>query len=428
MIDRLFAVATPSKNTTVLDPGCGDGAFIDGLIRWCQSHGLAIPNITGVENHPGRAETAREKFKRYPSISIENRDFLIGGHTQYDYVIGNPPYVSILQILEHERELYRARYQSARGRFDLYILFFEEALRHIKPGGRLVFITPEKYLYVNTCTALRTVLTQHRMIEITLVNENAFKGLVTYPTVTTIDKVKPAGTTVFTDRDGISMNILLPKNGSSFLPAMGNHKSDTGGTKLEDICIRISCGIATGADEVYVVPLSDLPKSLERFSHPTISGRQLINNRPIRIDEVMLIPYDKHGKLIQESRLGTLAKKLSAHRENLLKRVCAKRKPWYAFHDNVPFGDMLLPKILCKDITKTPHFWADHDGSLVPRHSVYYIVPKDPDVLDALIEYLNGANAQAWLQANCQRAANGFLRVQSSVLRKLPIPETILKE
>ncbi len=85
-------------------------------------------------------------------------------------------------------------------------------------------------------------------------------------------------------------------------------------------------------------------------------------------------------------------------------------------------SDLLRPKILCKDISKKPCFWADKDAKFVPRHSVYYIVPNDPEIIDELVDYLNSIEAQNWLEDHCHRAANGFLRLQSTVLKKLPVP------
>jgi hypothetical protein len=75
---------------------------------------------------------------------------------------------------------------------------------------------------------------------------------------------------------------------------------------------------------------------------------------------------------------------------------------------------MLRPKLLCKDITETPFFVVDRAGELVPRHSVYYIVPYDSAALQPLEEYLNSDEAGAWLRAHCQRAANGYLPVAES--------------
>jgi len=74
-----------------------------------------------------------------------------------------------------------------------------------------------------------------------------------------------------------------------------------------------------------------------------------------------------------------------------------------------------------------PHFWIDHTGEFVPRHSVYYIVPKNEEDLEFLCEYLNSEEARSWLEGHCQRAANGFIRLQSSVLKHLPIPKSILR-
>lgn len=69
-----------------------------------------------------------------------------------------------------------------------------------------------------------------------------------------------------------------------------------------------------------------------------------------------------------------------------------------------------------------PGFWFDRKGTLVPQHSVYYIVPNDPLKLDDLATYLNSAESRRWLVAHCQRAAQCYLRMQSTILKKLPVP------
>jgi adenine-specific DNA-methyltransferase len=95
---------------------------------------------------------------------------------------------------------------------------------------------------------------------------------------------------------------------------------------------------------------------------------------------------------------------------------------WYAFHDNLPLPDLLQPKLLCKDITAEPFFVVDRTGEIVPRHSLYYLVPHDPARLDAWADWLNSEPVRAWLRAHTQRAANGFFRMQSHVLKQIPVP------
>jgi hypothetical protein len=77
----------------------------------------------------------------------------------------------------------RKRYTTAVGRFDLYLLYFERALSLLHPSGRLVFITPEKFLYVETAAPLRRLLASHGIDEIRMVDENTFPNLTTYPTI-----------------------------------------------------------------------------------------------------------------------------------------------------------------------------------------------------------------------------------------------------
>jgi hypothetical protein len=90
--------------------------------------------------------------------------------------------------------------------------------------------------------------------------------------------------------------------------------------------------------------------------------------------------------------------------------------------------DMLRPKILCKDISATPQFWVDWAGDIVPRHSVYYLVPPDLHALHVLLKHLESPAAHEWLRDNCQRAANGYLRLQSRVLQRMPLPGSVVSE
>jgi hypothetical protein len=139
----------------------------------------------------------------------------------------------------------------------------------------------------------------------------------------------------------------------------------------------------------------------------------------------MLIPYDQRGNLLPLEQLGGLQGYLlrAEVRKRLLGRTCVARKPWYAFHETPRLSELLRPKILCKDIGETPRFWLDRKGELVPRHSVYYIVPRSPASLDAIVQHLRSTASQEWLHHHCQRAASGFIRLQSHVLKNLPVPE-----
>lgn len=428
MVEKLFQRRPPTADARLLDPGCGRGAFIEGVVRWCAKHRRPTPVLVGIESNPEHVAAARHRLQGFARIDIRQSDFLTPGSGRFDYIIGNPPYVPITGLTETERNRYRSRFKTASGRFDLYLLFYEQALRQLNPGGRLVFITPEKFLYVDTAQPLRDILRSVRVEELHFADEQTFAGLVTYPLISTVTASRPVRRTRVIQRDGRKSVVDLSQLPSSWLPRIVGANSPSNSHSLADVCIRVSCGVATGADSVFVVRDAQLEPKLRAFAYPTVSGRQLVQGKPLRPLHSMLVPYGVDGKLLPEEQLGHLGSYLAGmgRQERLLARTCVAKKPWYAFHENPPLAELFRPKLLCKDIGATPFFVADPTGRLLPRHSVYYIVPIDPDSLDELGRYLNSDPARRWLQAHCQRAANGFLRLQSHVLKRLPVPATFV--
>ena len=386
---------------------------------------MRSPRIVGVESDPRHVAIARAKFDSHENVTILEQDFLKTNPPLCNYVIGNPPYIPITGLSEDEKADYRGRFLTAVERFDLYLLFFEQALKALKALGRLVFITPEKFLYVNTAAPLRRLLAARGIEEIRLIEEESFGKLVTYPTITAVSDFVPYSSTMVTLRDGRTTIAHLSSDGSSWLPLILKQRCPKGFLTLEKVCERISCGVATGADSVFVKETKSLGVDLQGFAYPTIAGRELTSvDGGLHSRNSMLVPYRDDGQLIAENKLGALKAYFEQPdvRSRLLKRTCVIRKPWYSFHENPPLAQILRPKILCKDIAVTPRFWIDWKGDLLPRHSVYYIVPTNPTYLKRLNEYLNSEIAHAWLRSNCQRASNGYLRLQSHVLKRLPIP------
>ena len=135
----------------------------------------------------------------------------------------------------------------------------EKALEVLKPGGRLVFITPEKYLYVISARNLRKLLAEYDVEEIELLREDVFRGVLAYPVITVVRK-RASLTTIVRFRDGTVMEVKLPRDGSPWLARAQIHKFSGVSIvrehvyKLKDIALRISSGVATGRDKVFVVP------------------------------------------------------------------------------------------------------------------------------------------------------------------------------
>ncbi|MEO8139346.1 MAG: methyltransferase domain-containing protein, partial [Gemmatimonadota bacterium] len=253
MVEKLFARTPPRPGMKLLDPGCGTGAFIEGVLRWVQRSGSPAPCITGIDSDPTLLRQAASVLGAQANVTLIEADFLHGMAESFDYIIGNPPYVSITALSADERDYYRRQYSAASGRFDLYALFFEQAMRVLAPKGRLVFITPEKFAYVQSAARLRQQLAEAGVEEVAFLSEDTFAGLVTYPVVTTLQRDLPTAPTRVFPRHGDFIAVSLPTDGSSWLPHFNGHHRPSSTHTLSDAFVRISCGVATGADQIYVV-------------------------------------------------------------------------------------------------------------------------------------------------------------------------------
>jgi Methylase of polypeptide chain release factors len=412
MVGELFAEHPPDDNDRILFPGTGDGPFVAAVERYCEDNDYPFPEGVAIDLDPELLAEAEEQ-NRNVGVEFREKDYLaadIGDCGQFDYVVGNPPYVSIEDLSQEEKERYRHEFRTAEQRFDLYMLFFERSLDLLADGGRLVFVTPEKFEYTHTTAELRRMMTQYHVERIEHVPEDSFAGHVTYPTVTTIHD-RDGEETHVVRRDRTEDTVELPRDGSSWASTIrvgdtGAYDYDTGVT-LGDVTKRISCGLATGHDSIYVQSEEEVPEQLveEGWTHRTTSGKQLTVNDGPDSGDIIICPYDERGNLVGEDELGAFGDWAELHREELESRSCVKKgKAWYSWHENPPMEDIYgVEKILTKDVCDPPEFYAERGGEIIPRHSVYYIVPENLDDLDLLLEYLNSPKARAWLEANAQK-------------------------
>lgn len=433
MVRRVFRDDPPASDDRILYPGCGTAPFPAAVERVCEEKGWESPTGVGIETNPEHLTEVRSRGLTH--VEFRNQDFLATSSLdlgEFDYIVGNPPYVPIEGLSEEEKTRYKATFDTAVGRFDLYLLFFEQSLKLLADGGVLTFVTPEKFEYVDTAEPLRRLLTTGNVHvqEIEHIDEDAFTGLVTFPCITTVHRITDGASgseTRVTLRDGTTHTTSLPDDGASWASQIRDvdlEAIQTGAT-LEDITERISPGLATGADKVYVMKAEEVPESIEdKWVRPTVSGSQLREFDGPYSDSVFVCPYNEDGTLADEEELGELQTWLVDHRERLENRSCVEGgKKWYAWHETPPMDDVLQPKIVFRDIAKEPKFWPEERASVVPKHSVYYAVPKDGVPMNELIEYLNSPKARMWMEAKCQKAHNGYYRLQSRVLSGLPVPK-----
>jgi len=87
----------------------------------------------------------------------------------FDVVIGNPPYVRIQEIKKQDPKMpgvLKARFKSAaKGNYDLYVVFTEQALNVLADHGIVAFIQPHKFLNAEYGAPLRGLLSEGKHVQ-----------------------------------------------------------------------------------------------------------------------------------------------------------------------------------------------------------------------------------------------------------------------
>lgn len=240
----------------VIDPACGSGAFLVHVLDFLMAEnrrvaailesnahadqlGIALfsdessieqilrSNIYGVDINeesveitklslwlktarPGHKLTALDKNIRCGNSLISDK--LVDPQKAFDYstdfklalqgdgfhvVVGNPPYVSAMDMSrfmpEVQRKFLKKQYEVSKGSVDLYIYFFELGLKLLRDGGKLGYISPNRFLSASYGRALREYIAKntHLRTLIDYSDKNVFEDASTYPVITLLDKEKP---------------------------------------------------------------------------------------------------------------------------------------------------------------------------------------------------------------------------------------------
>src|SRR5690606_27211640 len=237
-------------------------------------------------------------------------------------VIGNPPYLRVQGIAPAIKKKYEATYISAKGAYDLYILFTERGQQLLSEKGTLNFIQPDKWVNGALGKGLRKITAPHIYKLISFKHYQVFNAS-TYSSLLWVTKKKhEKGTYAELDKDLLSNTqlqnwlneltendftkidngklgeeawLFTKPNAAIILQKLNRHQR-----KVKDIFDKIYQGIATSADSIYF--LHDC-KETGKY----ISGLSKASNEIVKVEKSLAKPLLKgddvhrYKKLTQNS-------------------------------------------------------------------------------------------------------------------------------
>jgi adenine-specific DNA methylase len=188
----LCAWAIRSPKDHVLEPSCGNGAFLEAAAERYAELGARSPaianNLTGIEIVADEANRARARLNsllgQRAGDVVETADFFgwWQGSKQptFDAVVGNPPFIRYQTFPEPHRSramaIMLAQGLSPNRLTNIWVPFVVAAVASLRPGGRLALVLPAELLQVTYAAQLRSFLTDRfARIDIVACNELFFE-------------------------------------------------------------------------------------------------------------------------------------------------------------------------------------------------------------------------------------------------------------
>ena len=148
-----------------------DVARLNLLLRALHSR-EKLPMLENIQHGDSLRPEVWDEFRHQTSEFSKNSE-VSGG--LFDVIIGNPPYIRAENMQREERDYYMSgAFETAYGRFDIFILFLERAIKLLKEGGRLGFIIPYAGFTQNYGLMLRKFILDNCVIE-TIVDLSDYK-------------------------------------------------------------------------------------------------------------------------------------------------------------------------------------------------------------------------------------------------------------
>jgi len=465
-------------DVVAVEPAAGDGAFlgpmVDRLIDSCRRQdrpltaclkSLVAYELDETSSHRARElvvrcllehEVAKATAQTLAASWVRTDDYLFDAHKiAANFVIGNPPYVRLEDIPEENALLYRGCYPTMIGRADLYVAFFEAALRQLNEGGVCAFICADRWMRNQYGAQLRELVTSAYAIDVVIEmhRADAFQDEVdAYPAITVIRRGRQASALVASASE--DMGALPAGKLSGCLKAIARGKAvglpkSVRAAMVErwfdgdvpwpchspdqlallrrieekfprlEASAKVGIGVATGNDELFITKDPHLvePSRLLKLA----LAKDITQGALHWSGHYLVDPWNSDG-LVDLDEFPRLRTYFEKHAPALKKRHTAVKNAhgWYRTIDRVTHSTTQKSKLYIADIKNSLEPVLDR-GETYPHHNLYFITSDCWD-LEVLGGLLLSAIGLFFVKSYGVPMRGGYLRFQAQYLRRIRVP------
>jgi len=433
--------------------------LVDQLIKEHGFMGVAKAELT-------QKLTDWEPFT-HKSTSWFDPEWMFGIKDGFNVVIANPPYIEFKKMKLEIKKCY-SNYLSAKGKFDIYVLFLELASNNLKPHGILTFINPTTFLQKDFGGEIRKFIRGNlKIVNILDFNDfQVFSNVTNYTGIFIFEKVtcdnyefdyhrysnskiaigyqdfaaSLGSTTPQTFKKYIkTKSVELSKTRWIFeepVIALLLRKIESDTTSLQSLSVSIFQGIASGKDDVFYITEEIISKyNLEKdILHKLIKGRDIKAYCITWSGTYVVYPYGDDSKVISEDRLvlkyPNIYKYLVDNKSLLQGRSYFDNstKSWYELWNQRQLSNFGKRRIVVSEISDKNNFALT--DKYFGNTKTYNIILKDPNDEECLytLGLLNSSLLTFYYQHITTPHAGGFFAYKTQFLNTVPIKNVQSKD
>jgi adenine-specific DNA-methyltransferase len=446
-------------NKKVIDPACGDGAFLTEIVKIIcenypkkQAQQILNNNIYGIEIDKSAFNDCLKNLnnltKNYDlkiKWNIFNDDTLILYKKYlnfFDVVIGNPPYIRIHNIDENTRKILKKEFLYNSGTIDLYLSFFELGFKLLNKNGKLGYITPNSFLRNTSYKNFRSFIKESQKLT-TLIDFKAnkvFEGFSTYTAISIFDSIeyKSFKYKELVDDKITTINNIefknLSDNFSFDSPERINfvRKIEKNTNKKISDFYSVQYGFATLRDKIFISKITKIGNDFVVFNGEKIETGLLKNivkgstftGGKEQIKKI-IFPYEKiDNKFIAlneevlQNKYPLTYNYLLKNKAELLKRDLDKNALWYEFGRSQGVQTSSKNKIVVSTLMKDKiKFFALDSDTFV--YSGIFITAKNND-FKIVNNVLNSNDFKKYIKITGKDFSGGYKSISSKQIKNFP--------
>lgn len=435
IVDQLLDLAMYKDNLfgkKIAENSCGDGNILAKVVERyivdCINNNINLIRIkkglesdiwgsevddTHITSCIEKLDSIAEKYDlRNVKWKIEKEDFLkLQVENEFDFVIGNPPYITYHDLSQDDRDFIRRNYKTCRnGRFDYCYAFIEASINSLKPNGKLAYLIPSSIFKNLYATELRNFILPHLTTVVDFTTKKLFEGKLIASAIIVCEKNRNLLDITYFDKCNDRKTKLIKSyldqkwQFNSFKSINENEKTIRFGDYF-----HTANSIATLANDVFIInDFKDCNEYImfgefrveKAILHKAISPRSINFNK----EELIIFPYyfDKRGlNKYSEQEFKNMFPEATNYLKNnkitLDRRKSDNGIKWFEYGRSQALAHMNQHKLLISTLITNNVKVTKIDENTIPTSGLY-IVPKNGQTEYSLDFARNVLKSESFLQ------------------------------